>query len=176
MQIRTTSSLQGGGAQTKYYIMLLLILPDFPIDIISDINWETFEKGVWLKHDLETFPLLMKTDTEAGTYQYSKISFTTDTQEKLGEILIDFQSTLCHVCGDNWRTFSNLPSEPNKVWNITKTSTAITIECNDVVVVNAPFSNSEWCKSMWKENDVAYIRFKIADTATDRYIPMPKGL
>ena len=62
------------------------------------------------------------------------------------------------------------PSEENKVWTITKTSTALLVDCNGVEVLNLVYSDySEECATAWS-NEVDRIMFyPSADTASDEY-------
>ena len=62
------------------------------------------------------------------------------------------------------------PSEEDKVWTITKTSTALKIDCNDVEVLSLVYSDySEECVIAWR-NEVDQIMFYPgSDTASDEY-------
>ena len=73
----------------------------------------------------------------------------------------------------NWPTMSNVPTETDKTWTIAKSSTSLTIKCNDKEVVNLVFDKEKFPKCLEKlSKSVQMIEFKSeswGDTATDSY-------
>ena len=68
----------------------------------------------------------------------------------------------------------DLPAAQDKIWTITKSATALTIECNDVVVVNYLYSDSSDDDCVTKlSQDVEKIWFHSTDTASDEYRQEP---
>ena len=82
-------------------------------------------------------------------------------------------------CAAGWQNFTvDLPSDQEKVWTITKTSTSITVTCNSVLVMNyvySDISNADECVAAYS-NDVEKIMFKSnQDTASLEYRAKPPG-
>ena len=159
-------------------IIVLVAIKITPIEseIISDLNWETQEKGVWLFHDLEAFPLLIRTNIETGGgSKTSKLEFAIDSieQESFGSLQIGFRDTGLRYwlagCPSSWIDMTDVPTSVEKVWNITKTATHIRMECNDVVVLDKLIASETSCSNIWGDKDVSYIMFDQADYATNAY-------
>ena len=103
-----------------------------------------------IKHDLERFPLEIKTDSEIGSGDTINICFYVSSETDLnnwsnvGHIRIEFDDPMKHKitpCRETFTTFDlAVPGETNKIWVIYKTSTRLLITCNSVEVVNIEFS------------------------------------
>ena len=147
-------------------------------------SWITVERGVLIRHDLEQYPLQIRTNSLAGddtlvdltVYQIS----ATSSGEYLAYIYVKFSDVLQYKvssCVNDHTPFPTTPpTEQDKTWTITKTSIALKIECNGIEVLEVIYSNyGEACVTVWS-NDVAKIMFYPGyDTASDEYKESPRG-
>ena len=112
------------------------------------------------------------------------IDLVTEQGENIGQIHYrlknkDYVIKPCTLDWPNMLPMSNVPTDREKTWKITKSSISITITCNDVEVVNLVFDSVE--KKQFPEcvnklaQKVMKITFTIHDTATDLYLAPPKG-
>ena len=133
-------------------------------------------------YDLENSPLQIKTDSEVGSKEevnlrfYSGLSLT-------GGVFLFFSSPpryWLNYCSSTWTDFpTDLPSETDKVWTITKSKVSdeirVVIHCNDKEVLNVVLSDTTCSDSSWSERwskDVDKIYFNPSyDTASDYYRP-----
>ena len=140
-----------------------------------------------IDYDLESSPLQIKTDSEAGSEE--KVSVWFYTAERIGpnfagHVAINFTSNpqyrLWH-CINSWTNFPNtLPTETDKVWTITLSRIAgdkLTIHCNDkevldIVLSSKTCNNGDWNNLNYWSRDVERIMFLSRhDTASDYYRP-----
>ena len=144
----------------------------------------------YVKMDLETTPLEIKTDSELGSKDRVRLYFCTSDSEEVraGAVEIFFNAIpkywIKHCMSKETEFSTSLPAGKDKIWRITKKRTAeditVQIHCNDVEVVNLLMSDStcndtdkEWSKH-WNR-DVKKIRFTVADDASDEYRTSLKG-
>ena len=171
--------------------MILIFIP-FIIqlhlpNIIPD-SWRPVETGALVEYDLEEHPLQIRTDSVAGDNTLVDLtvytSSATDKGEYFAYIYVKFSDVLTYriqPCVTDLTSFPTTPpSEQDKTWTITKSSTSIKIECNGMEVAKVVYSDyPEDCATAWS-NDVSKIMFYPdgydSDTASDEYRQLPEGL
>ena len=142
-------------------------------------DWIPVQRDEMINYDLESTPLQIKTDSAVGSEDILQVLFYTSTEDSswMARIWIRFYSPpKYHIvpCSDYTTFPSPLPSEVNKVWQITKLSgPRITIHCNGVKVLDIEMSDSKcpdsgnW-KTAWRK-DIEKIVFVSSDKASDYY-------
>ena len=141
----------------------------------------------FIDYDLEAHPLQIKTDSKTGSDEYINLIMYTEESDKienysdLGYLYIKFSNPASYWvkhCQD-WQDITTLPSEQNKIWTFTKTSTNLIIDCNGVKVITINFkaANSK-CATKWSQDVVKIAFWKSGyttdDTASDEYRMAPK--
>jgi hypothetical protein len=142
----------------------------------------------FIEYDLEAHSLQIKTDSKTGSGDlltlilYKKDTHDITKDKDLGYFAIRFYDPFtCWIkhC-QRYEALTSVPREQNKIWTITKTSSALIIECNGVKVIDLNFQNADLtgCASKWSQ-DVAKIAFWNGgdvddDTASDKYRMAPK--
>ena len=105
-------------------------------------------------------------------------------EKLIGGVTVRFTSPMKYSIGQCTDTdkLPDLPVQPgdevDKIWKITKNTNALSIECNEVEVLNYTFSDSSDtdCVTKWG-GDVMKIKFTEHDTASDGYEKKPtKGI
>ena len=140
------------------------------------------QRGVKIEWDLESTPLMVRTNSVLGSDERVTVFFYSVEGEPAGGVYLDFKSTLQYFlewCFTVWTNLPvTLPSAADKVWRITLTRTAsvrLVIHCNDVEVLNilllSTCSSSTW--STYWSRDVTKIEFRSSDKASDYYRPQP---
>ena len=135
-------------------------------------------------HDLEKFPLYIKTNAVVGKYNALKVFLFTAQDKYAGSFKIAFKSSQyglgsCHEDKTRVDFDTELPTDTDKVWKITKTigsDVRILIQCNDVQVLNATISKSSTCENTltnfeikrWRQV-VQIMSFAKEDTASKFY-------
>ena len=143
----------------------------------------------FLQHDLEKYPIQLKTDSATDSGQIIDICFfkksaaTVDLSwNEIGYIWIKFavpmQYRVYHCTGGKVTFKTTIPTVKNKIWTIIKTSSNLIIRCNEVEVVNIAFDEaSDSCREHWSRDvdKIAFWRSGSADddTATDEYRAIP---
>ena len=99
-------------------------------------------------YDLEAHPLQIKTDSTVGSWDKVIAYLYTANDVMFGNIRLVFGATPTYRIGyctsGSYTTFPvEVPAEQNKIWTITKTVTAIKIECNDVEVLDYEYSEAD---------------------------------
>ena len=131
--------------------------------------------------DLENTPLQIKTDSEVGSNEEVYVWFYSVEGHLAGGVSLYFSSPpqyYLHDCSKSRTNFpTDLPSETDKVWTITKSKIQVIIYCNDKEVANVVMSDSyvmcseiSWWRDYWSR-DVDKINFNSDDTASDYYRP-----
>ena len=145
-------------------------------------NWIKVRRVVKIPYDLETTPLLIKTDSTVGSEDAIRVKFYTAEEGNAGSMRLNFEYPPRYkiaYCA-NWTDLpSTVPREVNKIWQLTKLpGPRITVLCNGVKVVDFLVSNdtcsfygSDW-NLAWG-NDVERIAFYFNDTASDFYKTAP---
>ena len=86
----------------------------------------------------------------------------------------------CTPGSPNYYNMSNVPTDINKTWTITKTSTTLIIKCNDVEIVNFVFdsANQDYFPECVKylSQSIQKIKLHSVDTATDYYRADPGNI
>ena len=141
------------------------------------------KRDVKISHDLETTQLLIKTDSERGTNVDVNLRFTTSTGWPVGTLSLGFWNRPGFMSSDppgytvsggacsSERSFSSLPDEVNKVWEISKLpGPKLIIKCNKVTVADFLLDDCDTMSSDWKK-EVRQITFTDKDEASDYYAP-----
>ena len=131
--------------------------------------------------DLENNPLEIKTDSELGSGNYSKVKFFSagDHESIVGGFILYFSSTMkyrirnCDINGYYTEFPAGVPTVTSKTWRITLSGTTdnrrIVIHCNNVEVLNVVLSDTRCKFTTWKSHwskAVARIYFSEDDTAS----------
>ena len=136
-----------------------------------------------INFDLENSPLQIETDSKVGSDEKVYVSFYSGSSSAGGVVLSfssppQYQLIECNSSPLNFPT--DLPSETDKIWTITKDSRVsdeirVVIHCNDKEVLSVVLSDTTCGDSRWSENwskDVDNIHFDpSSDTASDYYRP-----
>ena len=148
-------------------------------------------------HDLENFPLYVRTNSLVGSNERMAIEFHTAESTGrtwAGGFIIDFKSTpeyyifWCNT-GDFSNFNTNLPSGPDRTWKIAldrySTSYAdvrLVVHCNGMEVINRRISeSSSRCPaskssiSKWWSKIAKKISFRHDDRASDFYSTFVQG-
>ena len=134
-----------------------------------------------INYDLENSPLQIKTDSEVGSNEKVDVWFRSGSKEA-GGVYLSFSSPpqyLLYGCTSKTNFPTDLPSETDKVWTITKSKVSdeirVIIHCHDKEVLNVVLSDTTCSDSRWSERwstDVDKIYFSSSwDTASDYYRP-----
>ena len=144
-------------------------------------GWEAVQRKIKTEYDLENSPLQIRTDSVIGSDERVSLQLLTSQEKYAGGINIRFSSPPIYwlgYCLHQTNFPSDLPSETDKVWQITfsRSSGAIrvTILCNDKEIVNMVLSDTTCTRSEWStkwdiNKTVAIILFQEIDTASDYY-------
>ena len=141
------------------------------------------EHGIKIAHNLETTPLLFKTNSAAGSGEIVVVNLYKAGGGWVGRVYFNFNTQpKYHIggCSDSHTDFpSTLPSDVNKIWTITKLpGPKLTLQCNSVTVLDLTLSNSVCGDSGWSaywSAHVEEITFTTGDTASDEYLATPPG-
>ena len=140
------------------------------------------QHDVKLHHNLEKYPLQIKTDEKVGSDKRVAVIFYSAEDEKAGGFDLHFKATVQYrlsYCNEvnTWTNFPiTLPSTANKVLSITltrSTDVRLKVHCNKEVL-NVLISDTTCDKSDWNKywsRDVEKIQFQSYDKASDYYIP-----
>ena len=136
-----------------------------------------------IEYDLEENPLQIKTDSVVGSGELVLVVLYTDQEEYISDIRLDLSSSATpkykiQPCTPPTIFPVDLPVEQDKIWTITKTATALKIECNDVEVVDYLYSDSSDSRCVTRfSQDIEKIIFPSDyDTASDEYRQEPTGV
>ena len=119
--------------------------------------------------DLESYALQIKANStliESGGTE-AAVSFYSADEMLIGAIRIarfaNRTTYLMSACVPSFKSIPvTLPNDTDRIWTFTKTSASFKIECNDVVVVENMYTESEYqdnCESTWAMADVEMIKF-----------------
>ena len=132
--------------------------------IFSD--WIQVTKNLIIDHNLETAPLQIMTNTKLGVPDYVHLQVN-----YVGRMRIEFRNSRFWIenCGNHLFP-SNLPTEQNKQWTISKTKEALTILCNNVEVLNLVYSSlSNFTRCNEWSGASTSLKFVSNDLASDYY-------
>ena len=147
-------------------------------------GWTAVQMNVKLEFDLENYPLQIKTDSEVGSDEESRVMFYDDQEDLIGGIYLFFTSPpqyYISYCFTSHVDVPNLPSEAEKVWTITFTRTSdvvtLVLHCNEVEVFNVVISDtickSGYAATHWSRKPASKILFlsdgNNIDTASDYF-------
>ena len=93
--------------------------------------------GVKIDLDLERYPLQIKTDSTSGSNDWEQIDLYNEQDEWIAFIWWSFRDYPYHIqyCTPDSPSrllMPSVPSQTDKTWKITKSSTSLTIKCNYV--------------------------------------------
>ena len=145
------------------------------LQIFADAEgWIQYSGTVWKTWDWEQTPIQMKTSSELGSDdvievdRYTEELFTSGTYG--GGVIIKFASKAqfciygCTQMAWSNPVFKDLPVAPptelNKIWTFTKTSSALIVTCNGVEVLNYEFNQADAhsdCIPKLVDTDCSYI-------------------
>ena len=141
--------------------------------------------------DLETHPIQIKADSVAGSGDYMTVVFYTQDNnnvydhESSGYIAVWFTDPLAYKIGSCTSSYYPFPvtppTEPTKIWTISKSFTDISIDCNGARVLKISFASyGSTCYEKLSQ-DVAKIAFWDGetyddDTASDGYRLIPEPI
>ena len=142
-------------------------------DRVSDWTAVGQRKIPW---DLERTPLMMTTDSTAGSDEWIDVYMYGKDSDLKGGAAVRFVSPVQYgigYCANGWRDLPVQPTvEVDMIWTYAKTDTAFIITCNGVEVLNYLFADSPIstdCVSRWGGDVVEEIEFHDTDTASDFY-------
>ena len=155
------------------------MLSDFYV--ITTSGWIAVQRDVMIDFDLEEYSLNITTDSTLGSKDYVAVLLYTSQGVSARQLVLSFWSPPKYAigaCSSRHTNFpTNLPSDSDKVWRITLTRTSgirLVIHCNEEEVINTLMSNSTCADSDWStywSKEVAKIKFRSIDTASDYYQP-----
>jgi hypothetical protein len=124
------------------------------VDISTDI-WKPVKRGVKIPVELETSYLHVKTNSEVGSRDETRILYYDEEGRVAGGIVIEFSSprvkyNLFNCQGSNTIFPHTLPTTVNKVWTIEKRGYRTRMFCNEVLVLDITASDTTCEKSVWE--------------------------
>ena len=132
--------------------------------------------------DLENYSLQLRTDSKTGSTDKVWIQLFTDQDDYLTDISFifadnNYQIGYCTPGKPDQLSMSNVPTETDKIWTLSKFPKAFTVTCNDVKVFKLVFDEIgqgefESCVTRWGKS-IKKIQFGNQDTATDHYRQVP---
>ena len=143
-------------------------------------DWIPVKNDVMINYDLESTPLQIKTDSNIGSNEFTTVALYTEQGADIGYVYFIFSSTPRYFISD-YKGVTDfptaLPSEVNKIWQITKLpGPRIILHCNEVMVLDFTLSSEctmrTW-KAKWNGKEVHKIMFRGGGTASDYYKPAP---
>ena len=126
-------------------------------------GWTPIQPEVKIAHNLETTPLQIKTDSTVGSEESVRLYFYTAAGVFVGSISLFFSSPPRYYigfCSTSWTDLSaTLPSDVEKVWEITKLSgpriklTCIGVKIEDILLSDETCTDkrSSW-RTYWSIN------------------------
>ena len=125
---------------------------------------------------MQSTPLQIKTDSTAGSWDNIWVhAFSGSSYVGLIAVRVGSNPPRFSLSGCSGIEFTP-PVEDEKVWTISKTDSALTIECNGVELVDFKFAESSGsgCAEKWGQQ-VNQIEFSSSDTASDSYRAKPSN-
>ena len=146
-------------------------------------GWIAVQRDVMIDFNLEQYSLNIKTDSTLGSDDEVVVELFTSQGDWAGALLLHFTSTPQYEiwpCKSGFTNFpTNLSPGKDKVWRVTLTRTSgirLVVHCNEEEVLNTLISDSTCGDSRWStywSREVAKIKFRSSDTASDYYQPQP---
>ena len=133
---------------------------------LSDLEWKKSEKDVWIRYAWEDIPLEVVTISEVGSNQEISFEVAETAHKSFASVVVRMSDIpigyvkWCHLDSP----LKNFPEAPDnvRIWKFSKHGLeGITIECNQVVVADIKFAESQLgCSSSpWKASQVNFIKF-----------------
>ena len=117
-------------------------------------------------------PLLVLSNTPAGTNRNLYLSFWNPVLAKWQTIVIRFGSILTYtVTGCQAGALTGLPDTPSKLWSLSESSDSLLVECNGIQVTKIVFSAEDSCNGSWS-GGIDKITFSSYDSTSD-YLWLP---
>ena len=136
-----------------------------------------------IEFNLEEYSLNITTDSTLGSDDRVRVFLYTSLGNSAGGLDLFFFSTSQYYiwyCNTDWTNFlTTLPPDSDKVWRVTLIRTSgirLVVHCNEEEVLNTLISGSTCGDSRWStywSREVAKIKFRSSDTASDYYQPQP---
>ena len=143
-------------------------------------GWTAVQGDVKINYDLENSPLQIKTDNEGNTTLVHFYSAQEDHVSAISLYLWSPPEYRLFSCSTSSTLFpTDLPSETDKIWTITKSSVSgaprVVIHCNGKEILNVVMSNTTCSDESWStrwSKKVDMIKFdNLNDSASDYYRP-----
>ena len=146
---------------------------------MSVSDWTSIDREVFLDYDLEGNPIQIRTASVEGSDDELQISLYDVEEEVISSITLKFHTSppvfsISH-CTTAWTNFQvDVPADQDKVWTITKTETALKIECNNVELLNLVYSEAADARCVnTMGQDVEKIKFASSDTLSEDFRTKP---
>ena len=134
-------------------------------------------RGKPLDYDFESYPIQLKTSSTTGSLKKLSFSMLTSDGQQIGsDFAILFRSSLVwywkHCCNAIFLQFDGtIPAEVEKIWQFTKTATALQVKCNGVIVLDLVFTergSGTSCVDSTSGREATKLQIQTRDTATDQ--------
>lgn len=138
-------------------------------------------RDVELKHDLDTAPLHLKTNSELGSNDKVVVWFRNKEGSSTGGFELHFYSKIkysIHKCQKKVNNVfpESIPDDVNKVWTIERTTKGLKVSCNGKLLLTFVFSNDAcaeygpaWRDKWNQSTKVIYFPSQF-DTASDYWV------
>ena len=138
-------------------------------------------RGKPLDYDFESYPIQLKTNSTTGSQKKLSFSMLTSDGQEIGgsDFAIQFGPSFVwywkHCCNAIFLQFDGtIPAEVEKIWQFTKTATALQVKCNDVIVLDLVFTergSGTSCVDSTSGREATKLQIQTGtggDTATDQ--------
>ena len=138
-------------------------------------DWIAVQRDAEIPWDPEETPLQIKTDSTLGGNDAIMVDMFDKNGENIGYISVRLRKHplkyFIRYCTDFKDMSVQPPAKVIRVWKITKTETALIINCNGVEMLNYRFADSSQssCDTRWGGDVVEKIKFSQDDEASDFY-------
>ena len=154
--------------------MALVILAIIEPGSSSEPNWAVVRKPAKHSYNLED-TLAITTDSVMGSNEKIAIKFEPTKSGSFNrQVYLQFTAsrmryTINACTGYNSVILATVPSDQNKVWEITRSKKKIIITCNGVKLIDLEYKNGlPDCQETWNKNDKE-VQFLSSDSASDKF-------
>ena len=148
-------------------------------DSLLNSGWKTVTRGTQIPLDLESRPLLVRSNATVASDRQMWIGTIDKTGASLAGIRVKFSSPMTYVitrCQNDY-SYPTLPVQPDltaggdSIWRFSKTNSSLSIWCNGETLVEYRFatSNRKTCLPAWEGDVVESIGFSNNDDASTFY-------
>ena len=148
-------------------------------------GWKEVKRGELIDHNLEKFPLQIKTRSAVGSQEQLAVWFENANEGFAGGLFVYFTSPLSYLIDSCTESDisdtsfpSDIPTDIDKIWTLTLIRTSETqnlvITCNNKEVLNFSISETTCTDAWWPvawTQEVKKIKFLKEDNASDFYRP-----